>query len=82
MSGTAEPVEAALPRRGSKEAVIRRLLAEGILPPADIPWKEFCERVRDECNGWIGIGPQRKPAYGFNDKAIKYTVKRVIRSPR
>jgi hypothetical protein len=57
MSGTAEPVEAALPRRGSKEAVIRRLLAESILPPTDIPWKEFCERVRDECNGWIGIGP-------------------------
>jgi hypothetical protein len=56
MSGTAEPVEAALPRRGSKEAVIRRLLAESILPPTDIPWKEFCERVRDECNGWIGMG--------------------------
>jgi hypothetical protein len=67
----------ALRRKGSKEAVIRRLLAEGIIPPTNMHWKQFCERVRDECNGWIGKGPKRKPAYGLNNRTIKDTVRRV-----
>ena len=38
---------------GCRDAAIRRLLAGGVIPPTNIPWKQFCDRVRDECNGWI-----------------------------
>jgi hypothetical protein len=41
---------------GCRDAAIRRLLAEGVTPPTNIPWKQFCDRVRDECNGWMGKG--------------------------
>jgi hypothetical protein len=62
---------------GCRDAAIRRLLAEGIIPPTNIYWKQFCDRVRDECNGWMGEGPNRTPAWGFNDRTIKDTVGRV-----
>jgi hypothetical protein len=62
---------------GCRDAAIRRLLAEGVIPPTNIPWKQFCDRVRDECNGWMGEGPARTAAWGFNDRTIKDTVGRV-----
>jgi hypothetical protein len=62
---------------GCRDAAIRRLLAEGVIPPTNIPWKQFCDRVRDECNGWMGEGSERTPAWGFNDRTIKDTVGRV-----
>jgi hypothetical protein len=62
---------------GCRDAAIRRLLAEGVIPPSNIPWKQFCDRVRDECNGWMGEGSERTPAWGFNDRTIKDTVGRV-----
>jgi hypothetical protein len=62
---------------GCRDAAIRRLLAEGVIPPTNIPWNQFCDRVRDECNGWIGEGPGRTAAWGFNDRTIRDAVGRV-----
>jgi hypothetical protein len=67
----------ALPRKGSREAVIARLIAEGLHPPTTIRWKAFCDRVRDECNGWVGKGAKRRPAWGFDDRTIKNDVRGV-----
>jgi hypothetical protein len=61
---------------GCRDAAIRRLLAEGVIPPTNIPWKQFCDLVRDECNGWAK-GLSVRPAWGFNDRTIKDTVGRV-----
>ena len=62
---------------GCRDAAIRRLLAEAVIPPTNIDWKQFCDRVRDECNGWMGEGSARTPAWGFNDRSIKDAVWRV-----
>jgi hypothetical protein len=40
--------------------------------PRRIPWKQFCDQVRDACNGWRSPG---EPAWGFGDKQIKRSVK-------
>jgi hypothetical protein len=58
-------------RPSRREAVIAAMIAEGVIPPDTIEWKEFYKRVRDECNGWRGKG---KPAWGFGDKQIKRIV--------
>jgi hypothetical protein len=62
---------------GCRDAAIRRLLAEGVIPPTNIPWEQFCDRVRDECNGWMGEGRTRTPSWGFNDRTIRDAVGRV-----
>ena len=54
--------------------VIRKMLAEHN-PPRTISWKEFCDRVRDECNGWIKTGGKLKPGPGFSQKQIQRIVK-------
>jgi hypothetical protein len=64
----------ALPRKGSKEAVIHRLLAEGLRPGTNIRWTLFCNRVRDECGGW---GAKRRPAWGFDSRTIQNYVRGV-----
>jgi len=40
--------------------------------PRRIPWKPFCDEIRDACNGWRAPG---MPAWGFGDKQIKRLVK-------
>jgi len=50
------------PQRSRREAVISGLIADGVIPPDTIKWKEFYKRVRDACNGWVAKG---KPAWGF-----------------
>jgi hypothetical protein len=42
--------------------------------PRRIPWKQFCNEIRDACNGWRGPG---KPAWGFGDKQIQRSANRL-----
>jgi hypothetical protein len=64
-----------LPQGSQARRVIARKLREGINPPRTIPWKSFCNDVRNECNGWVGHGAKRRPAHGFSDKQIQRGVK-------
>jgi hypothetical protein len=57
-----------------REQVIQALIDEGLSPPRNIQWKLFCDRVRNECNGWLVPG---KPALGFSDKQIQRVVKEL-----
>jgi hypothetical protein len=66
-----------LPRKGSKEATIDRLIAEGLRPPTNIRWTPFCNRVRDEGDGWTGKGAKRKPRWGFQNRTIQNYVRGV-----
>jgi hypothetical protein len=66
-----------LPQTGSRKAAVQRLIADGFHPPTTIRWKAFCNLVRDECNGWIGRGPRRMPAWGFDSRTIKRDVQGV-----
>jgi hypothetical protein len=64
------------PLPSKREAVIRAMIiAEGLNPPRNIEWKPFCDRVRDECNGWL---PKGRPAWGFGDRHIR----RIVRDLR
>lgn len=63
----------ATPQPKAREAVIERLLAEGLNPPRNIKWKLFNDRVRDACNGWV----DDRPALGFSDKQIQRVVKEL-----
>jgi hypothetical protein len=63
----------AIPERGSRQAVVQRLIAEGE-GPKDIGWKAFYDLVRDEADGWITIRGKRKPAPGYNDRTIRRDV--------
>ena len=64
----------ALPQ-GARDRVIAQKLRDGINPPRNIPWKPFCDVIRDGCGGWVGNGTKRKPAHGFSDKQIQRAVK-------
>jgi hypothetical protein len=59
------------PQPKKRENVIAEMLAEGLNPPRNIKWKPFCNRVRDECNGWLSRG---QPALGFGDRQINRMV--------
>jgi hypothetical protein len=61
------------PQPARREAVIAKLLADGLSPPRKIGWKRFCDNVRDACNGWI----DDRPALGFSDKQIRRVVKEL-----
>jgi hypothetical protein len=61
------------PQPAGREAVIEKLLADGLNPPRNIKWKSFNDRVRDECNGWL----DDRPALGFSDKQIQRMVKEL-----
>jgi len=62
------------PQPSRREAVIDKMIAEGLNPPRNISWKMFCKRVRDECNGWLSTG---RPALGFSDKQIQRVFKEL-----
>jgi hypothetical protein len=57
-----------------RDRLIAQKLQDGINPPRTIPWKQFCDGVRDECGGWIVTGGKRVPARGFSDKQIQRAV--------
>jgi hypothetical protein len=72
--------EQAIPRKGSKEAAIHRLITEGRGPKV-IGWKAFYDLVRDECGGWGKVRGKRRPAHGFNDRTIRRGVRAVELPP-
>jgi hypothetical protein len=51
-----------------RETVIAAML------PRTVPWKQFCNDVRNACRGWKAKG---KPALGFGDKQIQRIVKNL-----
>src|SRR5215510_8617889 len=53
-----------------RDAAVVKVLKAG-RPPNKISWKEFCDRVRDDADGWVGD----RPAFGFSDKQIRRVVK-------
>ena len=59
------------PLPSKREAVISAMIAEGLNPTRNINWKLFCDRVRNDCNGWIG----KRIAPGFSQKQIQRIVK-------
>ena len=54
----------AIPRDGE----IKRMLRAGHVPGKTITWKEFCDRLRDRCGGWLKKG---QPKRGFTDRHIR-----------
>jgi hypothetical protein len=63
------------PQPSHRHAVIKAKLDEGARPGRTIPWKKFCNEVRDKCNGWRAKG---KPTWGFSNKQIQRHVKDLM----
>jgi hypothetical protein len=61
----------------ARDTVISKLLQAGECPPDKLPWKEFCDTVRDTANGWTN----NEPSFGFSDKQIQRAVK-ILRTNR
>jgi hypothetical protein len=57
-----------VPEPSYREAMIAAML------PRTVPWKQFCNDVRNACGGWTAKG---KPASGFGDKQIQRIVKNL-----
>jgi hypothetical protein len=55
---------------------IKHRLTAGDKPGTTIQWKEFCDLVRDGCDGWVGL-QKRRPKRGFGDKSIKRIVTKL-----
>jgi hypothetical protein len=66
---------ATVPLVGERNTVIAALLTEGTIPASTISWKDFDDLVRNLCNGWLGKGPKRRPARGFDHRTIQRSVK-------
>jgi|SRR5215510_1598524 len=66
-----------LPIAGQRDFVIGKLLRNGVVPTRSVSWKEFGDKVRNECNGWQGKGAKRKPAWGFDNKTIQRQVAKL-----
>lgn len=61
------------PLTDHRDRVIEAMLSGESNPPRNIPWKKFCDAVRNKCNGWH----KDKPALGFGDKQIQRIVKGI-----
>jgi hypothetical protein len=57
---------------GKRDAVIAKLIRNGANPPRTQRWKDFCNLVRNQCDGWYAKGT---PAWGFGDRQIQRAVK-------
>jgi hypothetical protein len=66
---------AKVPLVGDRDNVIAALLTEHKIPGSNIPWKEFDDLVRNLCKGWLGKGPKRRAARGFDHRTIQRSVK-------
>lgn len=62
--------------RSTIETAISERLVSGVVPGRTISWKEFCDNVRNACNGWDAKG---KPTRGFSDKNIQRIVNEIRR---
>jgi hypothetical protein len=56
----------------NRDAVIAEKLRAGDVPGRNIPWKQFCDDVRNQCNARRSKG---RPVFGFEDKQIQRAVK-------
>jgi hypothetical protein len=56
---------------------VRNVLAAGMNPPSTITWKAFCDRVRDDADGWLDKkeGTLKR---GFDEKTIKRDVEKIL----
>jgi hypothetical protein len=57
---------------GDRMRVIEAKLRSGQIPGRNIPWKQFCNDVRNDCNARLDA--KGRPALGFSDKQIQRTV--------
>jgi hypothetical protein len=66
------PVPAVPPARemSPRDKAILEKLRAGVRPGKNIPWKKFCDGVRDTANGWVDT----RSATGFSEKQIKRVV--------
>jgi hypothetical protein len=57
--------------------VVRKALGAGMNPPSTITWKAFCDRVRDDADGWVDKkeGTLKR---GFDEKTIKRDVEKIL----
>jgi hypothetical protein len=61
--------KAGIPSPSIRDA-IAQLMKEGMQPASTVLWDEFCDLVRDRCDGWKDQ-KNRVPKRGFSDKTIK-----------
>jgi hypothetical protein len=61
-------------------AAIEKLLARGQRAPDDVPWKQFCDDIRDDCGAWIGDRKHRKTKRGFSDDTIERVARKLMKS--
>jgi hypothetical protein len=54
----------------ARDAAISNRLTRGEQPGSTVPWKQFCDSVRDDCDGWADR-KQKRPKRGFGDRTIK-----------
>jgi hypothetical protein len=56
--------------------VIRKHLQNGNAPGSTIRWKSFCDKVRDDCDGWADK-KERRSKRGYSDKSIQRAVRLI-----
>jgi hypothetical protein len=61
-------------------AAIEKHLARGQRAPDDVPWKQFCDDIRDDCGAWIGDRKHRKTKRGFSDDTIERVARRLMKT--
>ena len=68
-----------MPLLNRRDAVIKKMLDEGNVPGrgGTMKWKPFEDQVRNECNGWVGKGPKRRPAPGFDHRTFQRSVEKL-----
>ena len=57
---------------------IRALVAGGKTPPHTCQWEEFCNLVRDECDGWID-GRKGGTKHGYDIRTIQRLYKKCVK---
>ena len=61
-------------------AAIEKHLARGQRAPDDVPWKQFCDDIRDDCGAWIGDRKHRKTKRGFSDDTTERVARRLMKT--
>jgi hypothetical protein len=62
------------PQVEQRDQVIAELLSAGSSPGRGEYWPQFCNEVRDRCDGWRS---KRRAKWGFGDRQIQRSVKRI-----
>ena len=60
------------------DIVIKKRLQNGDVPGSTIKWKQFCDELRNECDGWTDV-KKAKPKRGYGDKSIQRIVNAIRR---